>query len=363
MRAPLALALTLAAAAAQAQTAAPAPPPPPAPPASVANATAAGSTGLALRPGLEAFAQYGVRLTNVDAGGLEVFHAFDVPRVHASLEGEYEHARARVVAEAVRSASEGALLGVAGDSILLRVREAWGGWSSPRLDVRAGVVPTLTVPEVESTWGLRAVTSTPLEATRLVAPADLGVTARYQLPGGRGSVALGAYNGEGYAQREFNRGKNLEAFALVRPLVGTAAAPLCAFASYVLGTSGLGDGRADRFTGGVLWRGARVRGGATFTWAWGADDRPDRESWLAEAFVAAEPVGALIVGARFLRWQRDVSVDTDRITSLVATVGWRVTRPWEVFLAGTRSIPGGRAAQALPGSDHWDLRAVSRVVF
>ena len=34
--------------------------------------------------------------------------------------------------------------------------------------------------------------------------------------------------------------------------------------------------RADRFTGALLWRGARVRGGATFTYAWGVDDRGDR---------------------------------------------------------------------------------------
>jgi hypothetical protein len=353
MRAPLALALTLAASAAGAQVA----------PLPAAPATAAGSTGITVRPGLEAFAQYGLRLTNTDAGELETFHQFDVPRVHASLQAEYDHVRARLVLEAVRSASEGALLGVAGDSVLLRVREAWGGWSSPRFDVRAGVVPTLTVPEVESTWGLRAVTPTPLEATRLVAPADLGLTARFMLPGGRGSVALGAYNGEGYAQREFNRGKNVEAMVLFRPAPGTAAEPLVLLASYVLGTSGLGDTRADRFTGAALWRGARVRGGATFTWAMGADDRPERESWLAEAFVAAEPVASLLLGARVLRWQRDVTVDTDRVTSVVATVGWRVARPWEVFLAGTRSIPGGRAALALPGSDHWDLRAVSRVVF
>ena len=149
----------------------------------------------------------------------------------------------------------------------------------------------------------------------------------------------------------------------VDSISGTVMEPLVVFASYVLGTSGIGETRADRFTAGVLWRGARVRGGATFTWAVGADDRPERESWLAEAFVAAEPVASLLLGARVLRWQRDVTVDTDRVTSVVATVGWRVARPWEVFLAGTRSIPGGRAALALPGSDHWDLRAVSRVVF
>ena len=59
----------------------------------------------------------------------------------------------------------------------------------------------------------------------------------------------------------------------------------------------------------------------------------------------------------------DDRVDTDRVTTIVATAGWRVFRPWEVFLAGTRSIAGARTVQAVPGADHWDLRVVSRVVF
>jgi hypothetical protein len=327
------------------------------------SATAAGTTGLVLRPGLEVFAQYGVRVTNADAGGTEVAHEFEVPRTHASLSADYRNARARAVLEAVRSASEGALLGVAGDSLVLRLREAWGGWLSPRVDVRAGVVPTLALPEIESTWGLRAVSSTPLEATRMIAPADLGVTARVALPRGLGALATGVFNGEGYAQREFNRSKNVEVMAVLRPLPGGALAPLCLLASYVLGTTGAGDGRADRATGAVLWRGGRVRAGASFTYAWGVNDRGDREGWLAEGFVAAEPVGSLLLGARVLRWQRDVDVDTDRVTTLVAAVGWRLFRPWEVFLAGTRSISGARAVRALPGSDHWDLRVVLRVVF
>jgi hypothetical protein len=326
------------------------------------NATAAGSTGLAVRPGIEVFAQYAWRLTNTDAGSDGV-HDFDVPRTHASLSASFDHVRARAVLEAVRSASEGSLLGVAGDSLILRLREAWGGWQSPRVEVRAGVAPTLTLPEIESTWGLRAVAPTPLESTRLVAPADLGVTARVALPGGYGAVAVGAFNGEGYAQREFNRSKNVEAMAIVRPFPRGALQPLCVLGSYLVGTSGAGDARADRATGAVLWRGARVRGGASFTYAWGVEDRGDRNAWLAEAFVAAEPVGALLLGARVLRWERDADVDTDHVTTIVATAGWRIARPWEVFLAATRSIPGARAVLAMPASDYWDLRAVTRLVF
>ena len=57
------------------------------------------------------------------------FHAFDVPRVHAAVEGAYDDTlRGRVVMEAVRSASEGALIGVSGDSLVIRVREAYGAY-------------------------------------------------------------------------------------------------------------------------------------------------------------------------------------------------------------------------------------------
>lgn len=327
------------------------------------NATAAGSSGFSVRPGLEVFAQYALRLTNTATGDTDLAHDFDVPRTHASLTADYEHARARIVLEAVRSASEGSLLGVAGDSLVLRLREAWGGWRSPRVDVRAGVVPTLMLPEIESTWGLRAVSPTPLESARLVSPADLGVTARVALPAGLGAVAFAAYNGEGYARRDFNRSKSVEAMVIVRPSPTGVLSPLCFAASYIAGTSGAGDVRADRVIAAALWRGARVRGGASFTYAWGVDDRGDRNAWLVEGFVAAEPIGPLLLGARVTRWQRDLDVDTDRVTTIVATAGLRVFRPWEVYLAGTRSISGARAVEALPGSDHWDLRAVSRVVF
>ena len=66
------------------------------------NATAAGSSGLTVRPGLEVFAQYALRLTNTATRDTDVAHEFDVPRTHASLTADYEHARARIVLEAVQ---------------------------------------------------------------------------------------------------------------------------------------------------------------------------------------------------------------------------------------------------------------------
>lgn len=80
-----------------------------------------------MRPGLQVFGQYALRLVDGSAGDTAWFHAFELPRAHASLGASYGPVQGRFVLEAVRSASEGALLGVAGDSLVLRVREAWAG--------------------------------------------------------------------------------------------------------------------------------------------------------------------------------------------------------------------------------------------
>lgn len=325
--------------------------------------TAAGNTGLSVRPGVEVFAQYAARLTNTTAGETEWFHRFDVPRVHAALTGEYRDARARVVLEAVRSAAEGSLVGVDGDSLVFRVREAYASWNGRPLHLQAGVVPTLTLPEIEGTWRLRAVAPTPLEVTALGSPADLGATARFDLPRTFGWVGVGAYNGEGYNGRELNRGKNVEIVASVHPFPWRAMQPLAVLASYTLGSSGTGAARANRFTGALLWQGASLRVGLTGTVAWGVDDDGGRLSYLLEGFARFEPVERLITGLRVSWWQRDDREESDRVTTILGTVGYRVLDPLEIFGAVSRQIPGARAEDALPGSDHWEFRLVTRGVY
>lgn len=94
---------------------------------------------------------------------------------------------------------------------VFRLREAFAGWAPGRvMRVQAGVVPTLTIPEIEGTWRLRAVAPTALEQTGLCASADLGATVRATLPGTFGWVGVGAYNGEGYSGRELNRSTSVE---------------------------------------------------------------------------------------------------------------------------------------------------------
>lgn len=326
--------------------------------------TAAGTTGLKVTPGLEVFAQYGLRKTATLDGQSPWFHIFDVPRVHASVTGEFGPATGRIVLEAVRSASEGALIGVAGDSLVLRLREAWGGYRYKEwFSAAMGVVPTLTVPELEGTWRLRVVGPAPIEQTGMLSPADLGITGRFNFPKNYGYIAAGVYNGDGYARRELNRGKNVEVAAAVHPLPGGAARPLAIFGSYVIGSSGTGLARADRLTTSLLWQGVRLRAGAGMTYAWGLADDGARRSVLLDAFARIEPVDRLMIGLRGAYWNRDIEgAEPDTMVNVTGSVGYRIVRPLETHLAITRQLPSEVAQSALAGSDFWEFRFVSRII-
>jgi hypothetical protein len=294
------------------------------------------------------------------------FHAFDVPRVHGAIEGDLdEQIRGRLVVEAVRSASEGALIGVSGDSLVLRVREAYGAYRPrPFLELSAGVIPTLTVPELDGTWMLRAIAPSGLESNGLASPADLGVKVRAELPERYGYVALAASNGEGYASRELNRGKNAEGAFEIHPLPQGALLPLGVFASYTAGSSGTASVRADRLTSGLVWQGVMVRGGAFFTYAWGVAESAIQHAALGTAFVRVEPLPRLLAGARVDVAVRDVTTGpADAISTVWLTAGYRVADPLELFLAGSHTIPTARANAEVPGADAWALRVIGRVIF
>lgn len=337
--------------------------PPHGPEGQAAPPTAAGTTGFVVTPGLEVFAQYSLRRTATLDGQTPWFHIFDVPRVHAALTGDYGPATGRIVLEGVRSASEGALIGVAGDSLVLRLREAWAGYRYKHwFSAAMGVVPTLTVPELEGTWRLRVVGPAPLEQTGMSSPADLGINGRFNFPRNYGYFAAGVYNGEGYTRRELNRGKNLEIAGSLHPAPGGAARPFAIFGSYVIGSSGTGSARADRLTGSLLWQGVRLRAGAGMTYAWGLANDGARRSMLFDAFMRLEPVDRLMIGLRGSYWNRNVEgQDPDTLVNVTGSVGYRWARPFETHVAVTKQAPSTVAHSAISGSDFWEIRLVSRI--
>jgi hypothetical protein len=297
----------------------------------------------------------------------------------------------------------------------MRVREAHAGADIGRsLELRAGVVPTLSIAPIERAWSMRALAPSGLERTGLSSPADLGGTLRAFFPQGLGWAALGAYNGEGYARRELNRGKNIEVALFVRPLaLLPEARPLAVFGSYVAGSAGTGRARANRLTAALLWEGgeplaaappaidpdpdphslppapavssplpappspalsaappspappsvARVRGGVALTYALGVDGDGARRSLLVDAFVRAEPVDRLLLGANVAAWDLDVAVPDDALTSVTGAVGYRFVGAIESYFALDRTIAGDRAKETIPGLDTWRFRLITRAVF
>ncbi len=317
-----------------------------------------------VEPGLDLIAAYAFRGTVSKTGPFQWFHSFEVPRAIGIVRVAAGPAVAALGVEGVYSSSEGALVGVAGDSFVVRIREARVGYRlSDWLAVDAGIVPTLVIPVIDAAFGLRALGAAAIEQRGIATPADLGLSARVTFPRGYGSVAVSAYNGEGYTNRELNRGKNIELAALFHPAPGGSFAPLGLFAAYQNGSSGTGLSRADRVTAALLWEGDRLRGGAAFTYAFGVADEGRREAAVVEASLRGEPVPRLILAARFSAYLRDVLAGDDHVLSVTGALGFRIAPPFEVFLALGRSMPGPVALASQPGSDFWEGRTAARFAF
>ncbi|MEM9070265.1 MAG: hypothetical protein AAGE52_17290 [Myxococcota bacterium] len=327
------------------------------------NADAEADETIQWIPGIETFGAY--RLQVVESAGendREWFHIFELERALLWLGVQYGDLSARIMLEAVQSADEAGLLAIGGDSLVIRVREAWAGYNvRDWVDLRAGMVRTLTQPMVESVERLRPVGKGPHERFNLLYPADVGATAVLRLPHGLGRIGAGVTNGEGYRNREMNRGKTTELFAELRPLATLGAEGLVISGSYILGSEGSGSARADRATVIVAWDDDWLKVGGSFTYALGFEGNGAREGWLAHGFARVELFDRLILGARADHFRRDTDDSEDAITTYQGTVGFRVMEPLETYLSLSRDVPGDRARAALPGSDLWELSLLIRL--
>jgi hypothetical protein len=321
---------------------------------------------LAMSVGVDVIAQYVLSLRDDAAGETDWFHEFELPRAHASIRGRWGDASARILLEAVRSTSEGALIGVAGESIVLRLREAWAGYRLfDTLDIRAGMVPTLTIPALEAAWRSRAVERVGPERVGLLSPADLGAHAVVTLPLDLGWIGAGGYNGEGYAAQELNRGKNAEIAADIHPFGWTELGkPFSVFGSYHNGSSGTGLARADRITAALLWNDVLVGGGASMTYALGVQDDDDKNAVILEGFVRGNPIFGLLLAGQVAHYWRDLDApERDGLLMVTGAAGYRLFNPLEAWIAVDAFVPSDLTDVALPELDSWRFRAVARATF
>jgi len=319
---------------------------------------------LVIEAHLQVFAQYVLGIRS-EADETEWNHDFELSRGQAWLDAFFEGARARVMVEAVRSATEGSLIGVAGDSFVMRMREAFAGYTAwDIIEGRVGLLPTMTIGPIEQMWGMRMVNATGIERAGLASPADLGATARGIFPLKLGWIGVGFYNGEGYTRRELNRGKNIEIATSVHPLATVKGGePFVLGGSYLSGSTGTGLARADRINASAGWEGDMFRGGAAFTYAIGVNGNSERNGMVAEGFLRVMPIERLMLGADVLGFFRDTDDYDDRVITITGAAGYFFVDPVGAFLAVDGQLFGEPAEQALPGQDDVRVRVIAAAGF
>jgi len=283
-------------------------------------------------------------------------NAFSAPRVQVGLDAQWLEASARVLLEGAYATSGGALVGVSGDSVVIRLREAWGGYRWRFLEGRAGLVPSLAIPEFERAFRFRGLSADALENTRLLPPADFGATLKVHLPAHVGWVGASFTNGEGYTSRELNPGKNVEVTALVRPF---STLPLEVVALGSFGSTGLPPISTSRVGGGAQWSGRVIGAGISGYYARGLLLDATREGLVVQGFVRATLFEHLLLAAR-AQWFNRALASGDGVFDALVGVGGAVAF-LELFVAWARTITVGAARTALPGVDAHEVRVVLRM--
>lgn len=225
------------------------------------------------------------------------------------------HAGAVVGIEAIRSAGPQSLTGIDGDSLVLRVLEAYGHGALRAgpfdLGVRAGVVPERWLEQVEKGYDTRGLEPIGSDGARLFERADVGATATASGWRGRVELDLELVNGEGRAQRELNRGKNTTAIVTVRPVLREhARGPIVValHGGFRDGSLGIASAADRRGAAAVTLASPWVYAGAEYVHALGVQGRSERRANVVSSWVSGRILPRWLgAAAKYDRMQQDLT--------------------------------------------------------
>ncbi len=163
---------------------------------------------------LQPLGEVSAEFANASVGG-QKNNAFEIRRAEFGLMRRGPHLLGgEIILEAIRSAGTQSFSGIDGDSLLMRLKRAWG---YARQDVgpvvvegRFGLLPTPWVEATEDDSRLRYLEQLTAERLGMYFTTDLGAVASVTALGGRLQVQAGVFNGEGRNQTEQNNGKNTQ---------------------------------------------------------------------------------------------------------------------------------------------------------
>ncbi len=330
-------------------------------------------------PDAEAFATFRATYTHHPSDGSPWFSRFELPRVRAGLtvgtskdpeehidSTEVAHVPAsagvggRLLVEGVRSTADGGLLGAAGDSVLLRMREAYGAWRPLKyLEFRAGMIPLPLVDQLDGGYDLRVTGPSGVEAAGLIDAADLGASCSYWFPKGYGRAFIAGTDGEGYTRREQNRAKNVEAAVVVAPDPRGPLRGLTLGTYLRKGTRGALDVRADRATVGAFYQRGVARAGLAATYARGIDIDGTATGYSLEAYLRVVASERWIFGLRGQLTEFDTR-QTAQTLLTQASFGMRVESHSEVHAIGELATSSASYFAQIPTSRNLSATVAAR---
>lgn len=192
-------------------------PPPPPPPAPNPDAPS-------IRVGATLFADYTVTTqpdaTDVDGNEIAP-NAFNVGRAYINVTGNLSRRIAfRITPDITRESGAGSSLS---GSLTFRLKYAYAQfnldeWATRGTWIRLGMQQTPWIDFMETVYRYRFQGTVFEDREGFLSSSDIGVSARYNLPGDYGDVHGGLYNGETYTRPEANDQKGFMVRASVRPM-------------------------------------------------------------------------------------------------------------------------------------------------
>jgi hypothetical protein len=263
-----------------------------------------------------------------------------------------------VTMETIRSANAASYIGVAGDSILPRIKYAFAEATPLKqwLVIRAGVIPDLILNWVETAWTFRVQGPVGLERDGMFTPGDLGVSGEVALPAGYGSIAASYTNGEGINEPEQNNGKDTTVAAHIRPF-GRKRRAFILHLLYRDGSVGAGSAADRRLLGGFTYEGRKFGAGATGVWAMGWNGIGNRDAGHLSVFARGELPKRFYLFGRIDALWTDTSVRSDVQLRLIGGVAYALPMLLRILVSYEGTLPFGALTSAVPSLREHDILA------
>ncbi|HEX4450621.1 MAG TPA: hypothetical protein VH143_07115 [Kofleriaceae bacterium] len=270
--------------------------------------------------------------------------------------GFAKHYGAELRLESIRSDEAGGELGIAGDSIVVRVKRAqiYGDFDAGDFHFHAaiGITPDPWITTLETDYSLLPLSFTASERLLGWPVSDLAALGSVAYGPIRLNLAFG--NGEGLDYPERNNGKTTTAVLEAVPL-DLAGNRLRVMALGKDGSVGPALVRDRRLGAATTFTSKYASAGVELVRAYGIGDRGDLVGWVYAGWAEARPIDHLILAARGSGISYDAGGRYTSVGGAVAVEPWKQGPRGDlrVWLAIDRTHASG-VAEPLPGAEPGD---------